>query len=69
MLPSLHTFVLSTFFLANSSPVSAFWRLLCDNPVTIGRYDPLVNPGAIAGHVHTISGKFFDTFPWLGEQI
>ena len=36
--------------------VSAFWRLLCDNAVTVGRYDPIVSPGAIAGHVHTIAG-------------
>lgn len=35
---------------------AAFWRLLCDNPVTVGRYDPIVNPNAISGHVHTVAG-------------
>ncbi|ORY82435.1 hypothetical protein BCR37DRAFT_347273, partial [Protomyces lactucae-debilis] len=35
---------------------NAFWRLLCDNPVTVGRYDPIVSPGGVAGHVHTVSG-------------
>ncbi|GAA5851238.1 hypothetical protein JCM8547_004178 [Rhodosporidiobolus lusitaniae] len=37
--------------------VYAFWRLPFKGPALIvQRADPLVNPGAISGHVHTISG-------------
>jgi len=39
-----------------ASPALAFFRLPCDNVLTYGRVDPIVNPGAIAGHVHAVSG-------------
>ncbi|RPB07402.1 WSC-domain-containing protein, partial [Morchella conica CCBAS932] len=35
---------------------SAFWRLPCLNPLVIERADPIVNPGGVAGHLHTIMG-------------
>ncbi|BFZ56810.1 hypothetical protein PYCC9005_003858 [Savitreella phatthalungensis] len=35
---------------------AAFWRLLCDNPIVTGRYDPIVNPGTLSSHAHTIFG-------------
>lgn len=35
---------------------SAFWRLPCLNPLLIERADPIVNSGAVAGHLHTIMG-------------
>ncbi|GAA6012009.1 hypothetical protein JCM10207_003459 [Rhodosporidiobolus poonsookiae] len=40
------------------SPTWAFWRLTCQNggALTYMRADPIVNPGGISGHVHTISG-------------
>lgn len=41
---------------AAASPVAAFWRLPCKAPIVVERTDPIVNPGAIAGHVHTIMG-------------
>ncbi|OAG35369.1 hypothetical protein AYO21_10440 [Fonsecaea monophora] len=35
--------------------VSAFWRMVCGT-VQVGRVDPIVNPGGISGHCHTIAG-------------
>ncbi|GAA6027214.1 hypothetical protein JCM8097_002491 [Rhodosporidiobolus ruineniae] len=40
-------------------PVAAFWRLPCQSgggALVYQRADPLTNPGAVSGHVHTISG-------------
>jgi hypothetical protein len=34
----------------------AFFRMSCPGPLVRERLDPIVNPGKIAGHVHTISG-------------
>jgi hypothetical protein len=33
----------------------AFWRMNCA-VIQTGRVDPLVNPGAVAAHAHTIVG-------------
>ena len=38
------------------SPVNAFFRLPCPGVLVTERADPIVNPGAVAGHVHTIMG-------------
>ncbi|KAK6430435.1 hypothetical protein LTR95_013410 [Oleoguttula sp. CCFEE 5521] len=35
---------------------NAFWRMPCGGRLLLERADPIVNPGAVAGHVHTISG-------------
>ncbi|KAF8460596.1 hypothetical protein BDZ91DRAFT_766127 [Kalaharituber pfeilii] len=35
---------------------SAFWRLPCRDRVALERIDPIVNPGGIAAHAHTIHG-------------
>ena len=35
--------------------VNAFWRMNCD-VIQTGRVDPLVNPGTVAAHAHTIVG-------------
>ncbi|KIX98048.1 uncharacterized protein Z520_06127 [Fonsecaea multimorphosa CBS 102226] len=35
--------------------VSAFWRMVCGT-VQVGRVDPIVNPGGVSGHCHTIAG-------------
>jgi len=35
---------------------AAFWRMPCRSQTGIGRMDPLVDPGAISDHVHTIHG-------------
>ncbi|KAK5404051.1 hypothetical protein LTR06_009984 [Exophiala xenobiotica] len=39
-----------------ASPVSAFWRLPCKTPIVVERADPIVNPGKVSGHAHTIMG-------------
>lgn len=41
--------------LSSISPVAAFWRLPCGK-IQLGRLDPIISPGTVAGHVHTISG-------------
>ncbi|KAF2225976.1 hypothetical protein BDZ85DRAFT_193191, partial [Elsinoe ampelina] len=41
---------------ALAAPVDAFWRMSCPGRIMTSRMDPIVNPGAISGHVHTISG-------------
>ena len=35
---------------------SAFFRLPCTAPLVVQRADPIVNPGALSGHSHTIMG-------------
>ncbi|OCT50818.1 WSC domain-containing protein [Cladophialophora carrionii] len=45
------TIVLSLAF----GNVDAFWRMVCST-VQVGRIDPIVNPGGISGHCHTIAG-------------
>ncbi|KAF4551144.1 Hypothetical protein D9617_14g076000 [Elsinoe fawcettii] len=41
---------------ALAAPADAFWRMQCPGRIMTSRMDPIVNPGAISGHVHTISG-------------
>ena len=38
------------------SPASAFWRLPCVSPLVVERADPIVSPGKVSNHVHTIMG-------------
>ncbi|TGO48765.1 hypothetical protein BCON_0230g00080 [Botryotinia convoluta] len=40
----------------NVNPALAFWRLPCQNPIVVQRSDPVVSPGSVSGHVHTIMG-------------
>lgn len=42
--------------LAVASQASAFFRLPCAAPIVIQRADPVVNPGKVSSHVHTIMG-------------
>lgn len=37
-------------------PATAFWRMPCPGRVVTERADPIVSPGQVSGHVHTISG-------------
>ncbi|KAF8418952.1 WSC-domain-containing protein [Tirmania nivea] len=39
-----------------SNMATAFWRLPCASPLLVERADPIVNPGKVAGHLHTIMG-------------
>jgi len=41
--------------LAFIGSANAFWRMNC-NVIQTGRVDPIVNPGAVAAHCHTIVG-------------
>lgn len=41
---------------------NAFWVLGCGKPVVVERLDPIVAPGYISGHVHTVMGG--DAFDW-----
>lgn len=42
--------------LAMAGYSDASFRMSCPGRVVRERVDPIVNPGAIAGHVHTVSG-------------
>ncbi|KAG9252278.1 uncharacterized protein F5Z01DRAFT_625841 [Emericellopsis atlantica] len=35
----------------------AFWRMECPGRVTLARLDPIVNPGQISSHLHTVHGS------------
>jgi hypothetical protein len=34
----------------------AFFRMPCSQPVVVERADPIVAPGGISGHLHTVMG-------------
>ncbi|KAF2774222.1 WSC-domain-containing protein, partial [Teratosphaeria nubilosa] len=38
------------------SPAAAFWRMPCPGRLALERIDPIVAPGAVSNHVHTVSG-------------
>ena len=38
------------------APAAAFWRLPCKAPIVVERADPIVVPGQVSNHVHTIMG-------------
>lgn len=38
------------------APSAAFWRMACPGHIVVERADPIVFPGDVASHVHTISG-------------
>jgi hypothetical protein len=42
--------------LALTGTVDAFWRMPCRSQTGIARLDPLMDPGDISAHVHTITG-------------
>lgn len=42
--------------LALVTSVNAFWRMPCRSQTGVGRLDPIMDPGEISDHVHTISG-------------
>ncbi|KAG9234208.1 hypothetical protein BJ875DRAFT_504869 [Amylocarpus encephaloides] len=49
-------FQLVVNFLVFASQATAFFRLPCAAPIVIQRADPVVNPGMVSSHVHTIMG-------------
>ncbi|KAI7246090.1 hypothetical protein KC352_g14322, partial [Hortaea werneckii] len=38
------------------APTEAFWRMPCPGRLLLERIDPIVDPGEVSGHVHTVSG-------------
>lgn len=53
--------VFASLALASIGGVDAFFRLNCAK-VQVGRIDPIVNPGALAAHCHTIVGGSSEFF-------
>ncbi|GAA5869831.1 hypothetical protein JCM16303_001811 [Sporobolomyces ruberrimus] len=39
-----------------ANPALAFFKLPCDNPLIQERADPIISPGQVAGHTHTVNG-------------
>lgn len=39
-----------------AAPAAAFWRMSCPSRLVQERADPLIAPGAVSAHVHTIAG-------------
>ena len=48
--------LLSTLLFTFILPSWAFWKVPCTSPVLRERADPIINPGAVSNHVHTIMG-------------
>jgi len=54
---SVSSFLAAALALTTLIPqAAAFWRLPCLNKLLVERNDPIVSPGAVAGHLHTIMG-------------
>lgn len=55
VMPSLSS---PAFFSSHPPPgvPKSFWRLPCRGQSGIGRVDPLMYPGEVSAHVHTITG-------------
>ena len=47
---------IAALLLLLTSQSQAYWRLECHGIAGIGRVDPLVNPGEVSNHVHSIKG-------------
>ncbi|KAK8245849.1 hypothetical protein IWZ00DRAFT_331531 [Phyllosticta capitalensis] len=43
--------------LSLSGSASAFWRMPCRGRTALERVDPIVDPGKISGHAHTVQGS------------
>ncbi|GAA5860565.1 hypothetical protein JCM5353_000409, partial [Sporobolomyces roseus] len=54
----LPTFLLSSISLIflTAPLVNGFFKLPCDNPLIQERADPIISPGKVAGHTHTVNG-------------
>lgn len=44
------------YLITSSLRVQAFFRINC-NIIQTGRVDPVINPGAISTHAHTVAGS------------
>ncbi|WPH02358.1 WSC-domain-containing protein [Acrodontium crateriforme] len=52
-----------------AAPVTAFWRMPCPSRLVMERIDPIVSPGQVASHVHTVSGASGFGFETSYEQL
>ncbi|GAA5933834.1 DUF1996 and WSC domain-containing protein [Sporobolomyces koalae] len=48
--------LLFSFLALCAVPVLGFFKLPCDNPLIQERADPIIAPGKVAGHTHTVNG-------------
>ncbi|KAF6839010.1 wsc domain-containing protein [Colletotrichum plurivorum] len=55
-------------WLSAATYAAAFFILPCSRPVVVERADPIVNPGTLSGHVHTIMGGSGFDFSMTYEQ-
>lgn len=58
---SFQSALLCIFLSLTFGHVEAFWRMRCGT-VQVGRVDPIVSPGGVAGHCHTIAGPNSELF-------
>jgi len=47
---------LAVSLLSASGSVDAFWRMPCRSRTGLARLDPLMDPGVVSDHAHTIHG-------------
>ena len=47
---------------------SAFWKVPCTSPIVVERADPIVDPGKVSGHVHTVMGGNGFSFDMTYDQ-
>lgn len=52
---NFHSALLAVLLSLTFGNVQAFWRMRCGT-VQVGRVDPIISPGGVAGHSHTIAG-------------
>ncbi|KAI9792686.1 MAG: hypothetical protein M1816_001785 [Peltula sp. TS41687] len=39
-----------------AGPATAFWKVPCSSPLVVERADPIISPGKVSSHAHTILG-------------
>lgn len=55
-----------TLALGLASGANAFWRMECPGRLDVARLDPIVDPGKLSTHAHSIHGSS-GTFPLRGS--
>jgi hypothetical protein len=55
-MPAVNANTVIALLAAFAAPAAAFFRLPCRAPIVVERTDPIVNPGKVAGHLHSIMG-------------
>lgn len=56
MVNSKGTALSAAITLLSASGADAFWRMPCRSRTGLARMDPIMDPGAISDHAHTIHG-------------